>query len=216
MWLCNKSSVVNRQSSVSSRQSTFDLRPSTIDRSWHSVVALLALLALSVLSSSCGYALAGHGSFLPDYIRTIGVPLFTNTTSYFDIGQILTDKVRTEFIGRGHYQIVPEAAGADAVLVGTINGISVVPTAFTSQQQASRYTITVTANIELRDTQKNTVLWSNPSLAVREEYDATGTTSTAGATALDPSSFFNQESNAVERVSTEFARSVVAALLEAF
>ena len=194
MWLCSK----------------------TIDRNWHSTVALFALLALSVLSSSCGYALAGHGSFLPDYIRTIGVPLFTNTTSYFDIGQILTDKVRTEFIGRGHYQIVPEAAGADAVLVGTINGISVVPTAFTSQQQASRYTITVTANIELRDTQKNTVLWSNPSLAVREEYDATGTTSAAGATALDPSSFFNQESNAVERVSTEFARSVVASILEAF
>ena len=78
------------------------------------------------------------------------------------------------------------------------------------------YTITVTANIELRDTQKNTVLWSNPSLAVREEYDATGTTSAAGATALDPSSFFNQESNAVERVSTEFARSVVASILEAF
>ena len=92
-------------------------------------VVLMAALA----SNSCGYALAGHGSFLPDYIRTIGVPLFTNTTSYFDIGQILTDKVRTEFIGRGHYQIVPEAAGADAVLVGTINGISVVPTAFTSQ-----------------------------------------------------------------------------------
>jgi Lipopolysaccharide-assembly len=130
----------------------------------------LFVLAAAVTSSSCGYALAGHGSFLPDYIKIIGVPLFTNTTSYFALGQIVTDKVRTEFIGRGHYQIIPEAAGADAVLAGTISSITIAPTAFSPQQQASRYTITVIANIELRDVQKNAVLWSNPSLAVREEY----------------------------------------------
>jgi lipopolysaccharide assembly LptE-like protein len=176
----------------------------------------LLVLAAAVASTSCGYALAGHGSFLPESIRVIGVPLFTNTTSYFDIGQILTDKVRTEFIGRGHYQIIPETTGADAVLVGTISGITIVPTAFSSQQQASRYTISVIANIELRDAQKNTVLWSNPSLVVREEYEASGTTSAAGVTSVDPSSFFNQESNAVERVSTQFARTVVSAILEAF
>jgi hypothetical protein len=35
-------------------------------------------------------------------------------------------------------------------------------------------------------------------------------------TAVDPASFFNQETNAVERVSTEFARTVVSAILEAF
>src|SRR5579864_3430410 len=140
------------------------------------VLRLLVLVA-AVESSSCGYALAGHGSFLPESIRIVGVPLFTNTTSFFDIGQILTDKVRTEFIGRGHYQIIPEATGADAVLVGIISGITIVPTAFSPQQQASRYTITVIANIELRDAQRSTVLWSNPSLAVREEYEATGTTS---------------------------------------
>jgi hypothetical protein len=174
------------------------------------------VLAAAVGSSSCGYALAGHGSFLPDYIKIIGVPLFTNTTSYFALGQIVTDKVRTEFIGRGHYQIVPEATGADAVLVGTIGSITIVPTAFSAQQQASRYTITVIANLELRDAQRNAVLWSNPSLAVREEYEATGTTSAAGVTAVDPASFFNQETNAVERVSTEFARTVVSAILEAF
>jgi hypothetical protein len=176
----------------------------------------LLVLAAAVASSSCGYALAGHGSFLPESIRVIGVPLFTNTTSYFDIGQILTDKVRTEFIGRGHYQIIPETTGADAVLVGTINSITIVPTAFSAQQQASRYTITVIANITLRDAQNNTALWSNPSLVVREEYDASGTTSAAGVTSVDPSSFFNQETNAVERVSTQFARTVVSAILEAF
>src|SRR5438045_359383 len=81
-------------------------------------------MAAALWSSGCGYALVGRGSFLPDYIRTIGIPTFTNTTAYFDLAQIVTDKVRTEFIGRGNYQIVPEAAGADAVLVGTVSSIS--------------------------------------------------------------------------------------------
>ncbi len=174
------------------------------------------LVAAAAASSGCGYALAGRGSFLPDTIRVIGIPLFTNQTSYFDIAQIITDKMRAEFIGRGHYRVVPEAAGADAVLVGTITSISILPSAFSQQQQASRYTITVTANIELREAIRNEVLWSNPSVIVREEYDASGTSVAGGGAAVDPAAFFNQETNAVQRVSDEFARSVVSAILEAF
>jgi hypothetical protein len=175
------------------------------------------VLAAALMSSGCGYALAGHGSFLPEYIKVIGIPAFGNLTSYFDIAQILTDKVRTEFIGRGHYQIVPETSGADAVLVGTITGISILPTAFSAQQQASRYTITVTANIELRDSRESKVLWSNPAVTVRDEIDATGAAvSNDPNGAVDPSAFFNQETSAVQRVSDEFARSVVSAILEAF
>jgi hypothetical protein len=179
----------------------------------HHALALSLVLATSI---SCGYALTGHGSFLPDYIKIIGVPAFQNSTSYFDIAQIMTDKVRTEFIGRGHYQILPEAAGADAVLSGTITGISIVPTAFSASQQASRYTITVTANIELRDAQRSTVLWSNPAVTVRDEIDASGTVASSGTAAIDPAAFFNQETNAVQRVGDEFARTVVSAILEAF
>ena len=33
----------------------------------------------------CGYSLAGRGSFLPAYIKTIGVPQFTNRTAVFDL-----------------------------------------------------------------------------------------------------------------------------------
>jgi hypothetical protein len=167
-----------------------------------------------MLSSSCGYALAGQGNFLPAYIKTIGIPNFTNQTSYFDIAQMVTDKVRTQFIGRGNYKVLPEAAGADAVLTGTITGISIVPTNFVAGQQASRYVFTLTANVELRDAQKNAVLWSNPSVIIRDEQDAT--VSTQAGVAIDPSQFFNQEANAVQRLTDEFARAVVSAILEAF
>jgi hypothetical protein len=205
MWLCSKSQVPGPKSKVPSR--TKDLGPRTM--------LMAVVVAAAMLSDGCGYALAGRGSFLPDYIKTIGIPAFANVTSYFAIAQIVTDKVRTEFISRGHYRVVPEAAGADAVLVGSITGISIVPTAFSSGQQASRYSITLTANIELRDVAKNTVLWSNPAVTLREDYDATGVVSSTNPV-VDPSAFFNQESDAVERVSTEFGRTVVSAILEAF
>jgi hypothetical protein len=174
------------------------------------------IVAAATASSGCGYALAGRGNFLPDYIRTIGIPTFQNHTSYFVLAELVTDKVRTEFIGRGNYKIVPEATGADAVLVGAVTNVTIVPASFSTEQQASRYTITVTANIELRDVAKDTVLWTNTSMSVREEYDATSALTNDPTGFVDPSTFFNQETNAVERVSSEFSRTVVSAILEAF
>lgn len=173
--------------------------------------AAAAVLAAALGSASCGYSLAGTGSFLPASIKTIGIPLFTNTTSSFDIGQIVTEQVRAEFIGRGRYRIVPEATGVDAVLTGQITSIVIRPVALTQEQQASRYVITVRASIELRDVLKDAVIWSNPSLSFQEEYEAT-----TGTSATDPAAFFGQEANAVQRVSSEFARAVVSAILEAF
>ena len=68
-------------------------------------VALVALLiGVSALSVGCGYTLAGRGSFLPDYIETIGVPMFENSTTAFGVEQLLTQEVRQEFIGRGQYR----------------------------------------------------------------------------------------------------------------
>ena len=36
-------------------------------------------------TTACGYSLAGRGSFLPAYIKTIGVPTFTNHTTVFNL-----------------------------------------------------------------------------------------------------------------------------------
>ena len=164
-----------------------------------------------VLSSSCGYALAGRGSFLPAYIKTIGVPTFANRTVVFNLETTLTQKVRSEFIGRGKFQILPEANGVDALLTGEITAVSIQPASLNPQLIASRYAITMTARIELRDQRENKVLWENPSVIFRQEYDATG-----GRSIVDPAAFFQQDTNALERISTEFARTIVSAILEAF
>jgi hypothetical protein len=175
-------------------------------------LCVLCILCVLCASGGCGYALAGRGSFLPEYIRTIGVPTFGNRTTVFNVETQLTEKVRSEFIGRGQYQIVPDASNVDALLTGDITSVNVAPASFTDQQLASRYIITMTASVQLRGLRPNTVLWENPSLVFRQEYEA----AQAGQTAPDPAAFFGQDANALDRMSTDFARSIVSAILEAF
>jgi hypothetical protein len=175
-------------------------------------LVLAALVGAAVLPwSGCGYSLAGRGAFLPAHIRTIGIPLFTNGTTVFDVEQMLTQRVRAEFIGRGKYAVLPEAIGADAVLDGQITSISLMPSAFDDQQLATRYIVVVTTNIQFRDVKANRTIWENPSLVFRDEFEVT-----TGTGALDVQAFFGQGSNALERVAGEFARTVVTSILEAF
>lgn len=171
----------------------------------------LAVLMVALTSIGCGYSLAGRGSFLPAYIRNIGVPPFTNSTAVFDVDRRVTDKVRSELSGRGKYKVFPTSAGNDAVLTGEITSVAIVPILFNQQQQASRYAMMMTARVEFQDLKTGKVLWSNPALQFREEYEP----STAGVIG-DATVFFGQDTNALDRMSTEFARSVVSALLEAF
>lgn len=170
------------------------------------------VVVLTLLSAACGYALAGRGSFLPAYIQTVGVPLFQNNTSIFEVEQILTREVRTEFIGRGRYKVVPGATGVDAVLEGTINSIGINPASFTGDQQASRYVFTLNASIVFRDLKTNEILWQNPAVVFSDEYEV----ASGGGDAANVAAFFGQQSNAVERVAQDFAKTVVSAIFEAF
>jgi Lipopolysaccharide-assembly len=171
------------------------------------VAIIVAMLPLG----GCGYSLSGRGSFLPAYIKTIGVPMFKNHTSVFDVEQKVTSKVQAELVGRGHYTVLPEATGVDAVLSGEITAINIAASGFTQQQQTSRFTVTLVAKVELRELKTNKVLWANPAMQFSDQFEPT-----TASSALDASAFLRQDANALERLATEFARAVVSAMLEAF
>jgi hypothetical protein len=173
----------------------------------HFLLGGLAALTLP----ACGYSLSGRGSFLPASIRTIGVPLFANTTNLYEIEQRVTDRVRAELIGRGRWTVSPNREGVDALLTGAIVAATLAPAAFNQQQQATRIVLTLVARLELRDVKAITVIWSTPGMQFAEQYDV----STASS-ANDPSAFLRQDANALDRLASEFARAVVSAMLEAF
>jgi hypothetical protein len=171
--------------------------------------AQILVIAALCSSAGCGYSLAGRGAFLPPHIRLIGVPQFTNLTSVFDVERRVTERVVQELVGRGKYKIDRKATGVDAVLSGEISSISIVPAAFNAQRQATRYTLVLTAKVEFRDLKENKVIWSNPAMQFRDEYENLGTVT-------DVNAFFGQDVNALDRLAAEFARTLVSAILEAF
>ena len=176
-----------------------------------SCVVLLAASLAGFAGSGCGYALAGRGSFLPADIRTVGIPPIENRTTSYRTEQILTDKVRAEFIGRGKYRIVPDSTGADAILTAELASIIVQPAALTQGQLASRFLVTVILRAQFTDTRSNEVLWSNDQLVFREEYELN-----SGSTTGDGATFLDTQGPAVDRISADIARTVVTAILEAF
>jgi hypothetical protein len=156
--------------------------------------------------------LAGRGSFLPTDIRVVGIPALINRTTFFDVEQILTEKIRNEFIGRGKYRVVAEATGADAVLNAEITSITLSPVAFTSTQLASRYQFVLTMKVDFVDNRVNKSLWANDALSFTGEYDLT---SSAGD-AINASTFVDQQRSSFDRIATDVARTVVTAIAEAF
>jgi hypothetical protein len=172
----------------------------------------LPVLAASVSAASCGYALAGRGSFLPAYITTLGIPMFGNQTPYQSVEQLFTQKVRLEFQSSRRYTVVPSDQGVDGIVRGAIESISIAPVGLNDQQLASRVRFTVVVKVSLDDVKAQKTLWENPSLSFSDEYDLPSQT---GAT-VNVASFIDNDKVAMDRISTDFARSVVSAILEAF
>lgn len=168
------------------------------------------MLALALLGTSCGYALVGKGVTTDPSIRRIGVPLFRDATGKAGLDQKVTQRVIEELLKRGRFDVVNESAGVDAVVEGELVSYVAVPIGFSDEggarTQPNRYSATLTARVRYAKTGQTEAIWENPAFAFREEYDVSD----------DPSAFFNQEEQALDRLSAQFARSLVAAMLEAF
>jgi len=164
---------------------------------------------VAVTATACGYALAGRATTMPAHIRRIGVPLLVNQSTTPDLDQILTNAIRQELQSKGRYTVVTDTTGVDAVLSGTIMPIQTNLTGLTEARQASKYIVTVSANMEFREQPANTVYWSNAAFRMSEEYDVpTGT----GAT--DQTLIFQADRQALERLARNFARNLISSIFE--
>ncbi len=160
-----------------------------------------------LLTTACGYHTAGHAVTLPANVQTIAIPAFVNQTQTYKIEQKLTAAVVREMVTRTHYRIVNEPSdSADATLRGTVVTTSTSPLTYDSQTgRASSALVVVTARVTLTDRQGK-ILYQNPSYLFREEYQVS----------RELSSFFEEDSPALERLSREFARTLVSNVLEGF
>jgi outer membrane lipopolysaccharide assembly protein LptE/RlpB len=166
-------------------------------------VAALACL----LCFGCGYHTAGHGALLPEDVKTIAIPSFTNQTTTFRIEQLLTAAVVREWTTRTHYHVVNEQSNsADATLRGTVLSSYASPATYDSQTgRAASVLVVVSMKVSLTDRQGK-VLYENPAYVFREQYQVS----------REVQSFFEEDSPALRRLSDEFARTLVSNVLEGY
>ena len=163
----------------------------------------LALFALT----GCGYHALGAATHLPPDVKTLAVPVFATRTESYHTETVMTNAVIRELATRSRFRVTPDASAyADAVLRGTILKEAVAPLTYNSStQQSSSFLITIVASVTLTG-RDGKVLYENKNYVFRQQYQATTNLPT----------FLQENPAAVERLSREFARALVADVLEGF
>jgi outer membrane lipopolysaccharide assembly protein LptE/RlpB len=167
-------------------------------------IGLIGLFAL--ILASCGYHTAGKASRIPVDVKTLAVPAFVNQTQTYRIEAVLTEAVVREFNARTKYRIVTDPNAADAVLRGTVTGTQLAPLTYDSNTGRAS-TALVTVNMKVVLTAKDgRVLYENSNYLYREQYQIS----------RELSSFFEEQGPAVQRLSHDFARTLVSNVLEMY
>src|SRR5215471_7060198 len=168
-------------------------------------VILFAALLLPVLGFTECYKPAGRGDGLPKHIKTLAIPPFQNPSLRYKVEQRFTAAVIDEAIHRSRsLKIVSSPAGAD--MNGMIKYFGFRPVLIDDQGRARLFEITITVEVTVRDQTTNKVLFNNPNYVFRGEYEISG----------DPKTYFNEEGAATDRLARDFAKSVIATVLEGF
>lgn len=163
-------------------------------------------LAILLIATGCGYHQAGKASRLPTSVNTIAIPTFVNQTQTYRIETILTNAVVREFNTRTNYRVVSNAYDADAILSAQVVSAQTAPVTYDSENgRASSAIVTVHVKVNLTG-KDGRVLFSDQNYTFREQYQIS----------RELSSFFAEESPALNRLSNDFARSLVSNVLEAY
>jgi outer membrane lipopolysaccharide assembly protein LptE/RlpB len=167
------------------------------------------VLLLAVLSAltGCGYHTVGSAAHLPPGAKTMAIPVFATRTNAYHTETVMTSAVIREFATRTRLRVTPDTNGdPDTTLHGTILTQTVTPLTYNSQtQQSSSFLITLTASVSLT-ARDGRVLYENKNYVFRQQYQST----------TDLPTFLEENPAAIDRLSRDFARALVADVLESF
>jgi outer membrane lipopolysaccharide assembly protein LptE/RlpB len=165
----------------------------------------LLLFLTSLLQSGCGYHVAGRTNSLPQSIHVIAVTALENKTASYRIEQRLTSATVHEFLVRTPFKIVSNPADGDAVLRGKVVSLEVVPLLFDTQSgRATTMLVLVKCEVSLTESATDKVLYHSDNFVFRNEYEIS----------TDVPSFFEEQDPALDRLAQDFARKLVAAVIE--
>lgn len=162
----------------------------------------LALAVAVATLPGCGYSLHGN---LPDHVRTVAVPVFTNRTAEPAIESFLTQAVVEAFATNGRLRVVTPGE-ADAVLEGEVVGYEIQALAFDPRASIRQYRLVVTMNLRFRDVRRNAILFEQARFQERADFRVIGAVSQT----------ISREESALRSAALDIARSIVSLAVDRF
>ncbi len=165
-----------------------------------------ALLALSLLLTSCGYHVGSQGNLLPKDLRTIAVVPWGNATSQYKLSTFMAEAISRELISRTRYNVVSDPNTADATLSGAIANMFTSASVYdpvSGRGTGAQIMVQVQVKLMGKD---GKVLFFRPNLEFRDRYEI----------AVDPRQYIDESQATLERISKDMARTVVSSILESF
>jgi hypothetical protein len=171
--------------------------------------------------SACGYHVGGTSSRLPPGLKVIAVPALENRTTQYRVEQRMTQAVVREFLERTKYRVVSTEESADAVLHGEILSVETSPvvfdttpmpsaptnpTATTTTARATAMLVSMRLKVFLEERETKKILYKNDNYLFREVYEIS----------TNPSTFFDEQGPALDRMAKDFASRLVADVVENF
>ncbi|MDO9558820.1 MAG: LPS assembly lipoprotein LptE [Syntrophales bacterium] len=130
----------------------------------------VVILCCFLLVAACGYSFIPDGDAIDKSIQKIFVDVFVNKTSEANI----ENSFRTAFIDRVNqgrrFKLAGSPEEADAILKGSIEGLSAAPLSYQATNLAAEDRITVVLSLTLEAQNPKKVIWMSSSFSGTQDY----------------------------------------------
>lgn len=165
------------------------------------------LAAVALFTASCGYHVGGKADTVPKSVETIAVMPFTNGSNRYKLPAKIQQAISRELVSRTRFRVVRDPAAADAVLEGGMGNVNTYPVVFDpATNKTTVVQISVVVQAKLTDRKTGKVLYERPLSAIVNNYEIS----------LYANQYFDESELALDRVSTDLARTIVSGMLENF
>jgi hypothetical protein len=127
------------------------------------LIRFLCLFAVGTLPFLGGCFRYGFtGASIPKGVKTIYIPFFPNnsSSSVSDISNKLKQVLVNRFVKKSPLRLAKNQSGADAILVGSINGFSDKPFSISGNSQSSQNQVTVQVKAKFKFSDKKKAEWN--------------------------------------------------------
>ncbi len=169
---------------------------------------IVLALVVGFSLGGCGYHLVGTASTLPEELTKLYVETFENLTPWTDMDQRVMESLNLEWVRRRRFELVAKREDADVMLSGVIMSVRVTPVEIDERGRATKYQMALTTSVKFNDIRGDEpeLMWEDRAFSRRTSY------------VVDPNAtnYYDRQLDAMDRVSEDYARALVSAVLEGF